>query len=130
MPVLLRRRLVLRDARDRHGPQVGALLERAGMPLNAPIHVVGVLEREPSGLVLRADEGGYWQLHQAGNTRGLVGERVEIIGHRIGFNDIACDSIWRAGEPQPRIRKLRLDLLIPAAAVAMGLAASLAGWLG
>jgi len=61
------------------------------MPLNTPVHVAGILSREPSGLVLRADGGGHWQLYQAGNTRELVGRRVEVAGYRIGFNDIACD---------------------------------------
>lgn len=98
------------------------------MPLNTPVHVVGMLEREASGLVLRPDGGGYWQLHQAGNTRELMGRRVEVAGHRIGFNDIACDAIWPAGEPQPRSRKLGAEILIPAAVVIAGLIASLAGW--
>lgn len=98
------------------------------MPLNTPVHAVGILEREPSGLVLQVDGGGYWQLHQAGNTRELVGRRVEVAGYRIGFNDIACDCIWPAGEPQPRTRKLHAEILIAGAAVAAGVVASLAGW--
>lgn len=100
------------------------------MPLNTPVHVVGMLEREPSGLVLREHGGAYWQLHQAGNTRQLTGKRVEVAGYRIGFNDIACDCIWPAGEPRPRARRFGVGFVMPAAVVVAGLIASLAGWLG
>lgn len=100
------------------------------MPLNTPVHVVGILRRESSGLVLRADGGGYWQLYQAPRIKGLVDRRVEVTGYRVGFNEIACDSLWPAGEPQPRVRKFGAELLVPAALVAVVLATSLAGWLG
>lgn len=100
------------------------------MPLNTPVHVVGILRRESSGLVLRADGGGYWQLYQAPSTKGLVDRRVEVTGYRVGFNEIACDSLWPAGEPQPRARKFGTEIVIPAAAVVAGLIATLAGWLG
>jgi len=100
------------------------------MPLNTPVHVVGILVREASGLVLRVDGGGYWQVHQAGKVHGLIGQHVEVVGYRIGFNDIACDCIWRAGEPQPRSRKFGAGFLILAVVIAIGLAASLTGWLG
>jgi hypothetical protein len=100
------------------------------MPLDEPVHVVGTLDREPSGFVLRVDGGGYWQLHQARKAHRFIGQRVEVMGHRIGFNDISCDGIWRAGDPPPRPRrKLGIEYLIPAAAIAFGLVVTLAGWL-
>jgi hypothetical protein len=102
------------------------------MPLDRPVHVVGTLNLEPSGLfVLRVDGGGFWQLHQVRKASQLVGQRVEISGHRIGFNELSCDSIWRAGEPPPRPRdQFGLEYLLPAAAIAFGLIAALAVWLG
>jgi len=101
------------------------------MPLDRPIHVVGTLDRGPAGFVLRVDGDGYWQLHQARKARHLVGQRVKISGHRIGFNDLSCDSIWRAGEPPPRPRgRLGLEYLVAAAAIAFGLIATVAGLLG
>lgn len=98
------------------------------MLLNEPVHVVGTLVREPAGLVLRVDGGGYWQLEGVRRADGLIGQRVEVAGHRVGFNDIACDSVWRAGEPQPRSRKLGFELLLPVM-VALAIVAGVAGWL-
>ena len=99
------------------------------MPLNEPVHIVGMLVREPAGLVLRVDGGGYWQLDQVHRARDLIGQRVEVVGHRVGFNDIACDSVWRAGEPRPRPRRFGLEFLVPGL-IALTLVALVAGSLG
>lgn len=112
---------------------MGPLLERSCLPVSCAQHLTGTLEQGPTGLVLRTDGGGTWELDATRQARKLVGARVEVVGRRSGFNGLACEQIWPAGQPRPRESRLRFELLIAAAFVAYGLYATIAGmvsWLG
>lgn len=112
---------------DRHRAAVGPILERANMPLSGELYVCGRLCEEESGLVLHVD-GGKWQLVASSRARHLIGQNVNIVGQRSGFNEIICEAIWIAGTPRPKRMRVLLELLIAGSAV-LGSYLALLAWL-
>lgn len=98
--------------------------------MNADLHLRGRLERGRVGLVLRADGGGTWELDAEGRAHRLVGQEVEVVGHRAGFNEIACEQVWPAGTLRPRQSRVRIEYLLAGGLVAYGVIASLMGLVG
>lgn len=75
------------------------------MPSHGTLHLVGELRCGPLFLELHVDGGGVREFDPTRLATRLVGRRVEVIGTRIGFNDLRCDEIWPAGHarrPRPR----------------------------
>lgn len=95
--------------------------------MSSTTHLTGIVEWAANGLVLRTDAGGNWELDNTRQVRRFIGSRVEVIGQRSGFNGLACDQIWPAGQPRPTAFKLRLEFILAAAFVAYGLYATVGG---
>jgi len=95
--------------------------------MSSTAHLTGIVERSANGPVLRADDGGTWELDNTSQVRKFIGSRVEVVGERSGFNGFVCDQIWPAGQPRPTAFKLRLEFLLAAAFVAYGLYATVGG---
>ena len=98
--------------------------------MNADLHLRGRVERGRVGLVLRADGGGTWELDAEGRAHRLVGLEGEVVGHRAGFNGIACEQVWPAGTPRPRQSRVRIEYLLAGGLVAYGVIAFLMGLVG
>lgn len=98
--------------------------------MSAQLHLRGRLERGPYGLVLRIGGGGAWEVETRRRSRRLVGQEVEIVGHRAGFNSVSCDQIWLAGQPRPRSSKIKIEYLLAAGLVGYGFIAFFAGVIG
>lgn len=109
---------------------MGSLLERPGLPMSADLHLHGRLEHGRFGLVLRAEGGGIWELDAGRRAHRLVGQQVEVVGQRAGFNGIACEQVWPAGSPRPRQSKLRIEYLLAGGLAAYGFIAFLMGLVG
>lgn len=89
-------------------------------------HVAGTIETGHRGLVLRADDGGVWELENTSAMRQLVGAHVEVMGQRAGFNGLVCDHIRIAGQTRSPASRLRLEFVATAALVAYGLYTAIA----
>lgn len=100
------------------------------MPLRGDLHLLGRLEQGAYGLVLRVDGGGVWELETRRRVRRLVGSKVEVVGHRAGFNGLLCEQVWPAGTPRPRQGRVRIEYLLAGGLVAYGVIASLMGLVG
>ena len=98
--------------------------------MSADLHLRGRLERGPYGLVLRIGGGGAWEVETRRRARRLVGQEVEVVGHRAGFNGLICDQIWLAGQPRPRSSKIKIEYLLAAGLVGYGFIAFFAGLIG
>ena len=68
---------------------------------NDRLHLIGTLHSGPLFLRLHVEDGGVWEIDPTAAALPLVGRRVEVIGTRVGFNDLQCDQIWPAGSPMP-----------------------------
>ena len=53
----------------------------------------GLLLRGETGLVLRRDDGGTWQLDAPRSLAALVGRRVRIAAWRIGFDRLSVEDV-------------------------------------
>lgn len=71
-----------------------------------------------------------WEVEERRRSLRLVGQEVELVGHRAGFNKVSCDQIWPAGQPRPRPPKVNIEYLLAAGLVGLGLIAILAGLIG
>ena len=100
------------------------------MPLRGDLHLLGRLEQGAYGLVLRVDGGGVWELETRRRVRRLVGSKVEVVGHRAGFNGLACEQVWPAGPPRPRSSRISIEYVLAASLVGYGLIAFLLGIAG
>lgn len=98
--------------------------------MSADLHLRGRLERGSVGLVLRAEGGGTWELDAGGRAHRLVGQQVEVVGQRAGFNGISCEQVWPADTPRPRQSRLRIEYLLAGGLVAYGVLAFLMGLVG
>lgn len=96
------------------------------MQLSSIERLTGTIEQGPSGLVLKADGGGTWELENSCAARKLIGSQVEVVWQRAGFNGLVCDQIRVAGQVRQQAFKLRLEFLVTAALVADGLYATFA----
>jgi hypothetical protein len=54
---------------------------------------IGLLLRSETGLVLRRDDGGTWQLDAPRSADALVGRRVRITAWRTGFDRLSVADI-------------------------------------
>lgn len=97
------------------------------MPVSADLHLRGRLELGPLGLILRAEGGGTWELDVGPRVRRLVGQQVEVVGQRAGFNAVACEQVWLAGGPRPRRIKIRIEYVLAGGLAAYGFIAFLMG---
>jgi len=109
---------------------MGSLLEGPGLPVSKDLHLRGRLEKGSFGLILRADGGGTWELDTGHRAHRLVGQQVEVVGQRAGFNALVCDQVWPAGTPRPRRPKLRIEFVLAGGLVAYGFIAFLMGLVG
>ena len=100
------------------------------MPLNAGLHLRGRLEQGRYGLLLRTDGGGVWELETRRRARRLVGSKVEVVGHRAGFNGLVCEQVWPAGQRRPRAPWINIEYALAAVLVGYGFIAFLGGLLG
>lgn len=100
------------------------------MPLNAGLHLRGRLEQGRYGLLLRTDGGGVWELETRRRARRLVGSKVEVVGHRAGFNGLVCEQVWPAGQPRPRSSRISIEYVLAAGLVGYGFIALLLGIAG
>ncbi len=100
------------------------------MPLRGHLHLRGRLEQGLYGLVLRADGGGVWELETRRRARRLVGSKVEVVGHRAGFNGLVCNQVWPAGQTRPRAPRINIEYVLAAGLVGYGFIAFLAGLVG
>lgn len=98
--------------------------------MSADLHLRGRLERGRVGLILRTEGGGTWELDAGGRAHRLVGQPVEVVGQRAGFNGIACEQVWPAGTPRPRQSRLRIEYILAGGLVAYGIIALLMGLVG
>jgi hypothetical protein len=74
---------------------------RVALPDNESDHLVGELRSGDFFLELHTPQGAVWELDRSKDALAFVGQRVEVIGKRIGFNDLRCEQIWLAGQPRP-----------------------------
>lgn len=72
------------------------------MPMSQPVRETGLLVDSAQGPQLNLPGGGNWQIEPSSAVNRLIGERVTLEGTRSGFNDIACQRIWKEGTQRPR----------------------------
>jgi hypothetical protein len=72
------------------------------MPISQPVRETGLLVASATGPQLKLPGGGIWQIEPSRTVNRLIGERVTVEGARSGFNDIACQRIWKEGTARPR----------------------------
>ena len=53
----------------------------------------GMLRWERGTLILLRDDGGRWRLETGRRAEAMVGQRVRIVGTRIGFDLLAVSKI-------------------------------------
>lgn len=85
----------------------------------------GTLAIGACGPVLRLDGGGEWEVGDSRACARHMGQRVEVIGRRTGFNGLICDEVWPEGGSRPRRLKLNAEFWLVASFVTYGLVASL-----
>lgn len=96
------------------------------MPLSGEFHLTGLLASGPDGLVLHVD-GGIWQIEAPRAAHKLVGEEVELIGTRDGFNTLICKQVWLAGTERPRRLGLYIETALLSAVSIYGFLAAIVG---
>lgn len=72
------------------------------MPVSQPIRESGLLVDSAQGPLLKVSGGGMWQMEPSRAANRLIGEHVIVEGTRAGFNDLACERIWKEGTRRPR----------------------------
>ncbi len=70
--------------------------------MSQPVRETGLLVDSAQGPQLKLPCGGNWQIEPSRTVNRLIGERVTLEGTRSGFNDIACQRIWKEGTERPR----------------------------
>lgn len=70
--------------------------------MSQPVRETGLLVASAQGPQLKLPGGGNWQVEPSRAVNCLIGERVTLEGTRSGFNDIACQRIWKEGTERPR----------------------------
>ncbi len=92
-----------------------------------PVRATGTVAPGAFGSVLRTVGGGEWDIGYSRKIQKLMGERVEIVGRRVGFNELICDEIWPVGLARPRRTTAGPELWLVAAVVAYGILANFKG---
>jgi Protein of unknown function (DUF5818) len=75
------------------------------MPDDQTYHLVGDLRSGAFFVELHTPDGAVWELDRNEETLQFLGQRVEVVGVRIGFNDLRYEQIWPAGQERPAPRK-------------------------
>lgn len=71
------------------------------MPRGSPLTLEGLLLEDGRQPVLRVDDGGMWRVEMARSARRLLGQRVQVIGTRDGFDLIAATRVTPAEPRNP-----------------------------
>lgn len=98
------------------------------MPISQPVRETGVLVDSAQGPLLKLPGGGNWQIEPSRAVNRLIGERVTIEGTRLGFNDIACQRIWKEGTERPRFEIGMVEKWIVSALVVLSLFLAILGY--
>lgn len=91
------------------------------MPVSQPIRETGFLVDSAQGPLLKVSGGGMWQIEPSRAVNQLIGEHVIVEGTRAGFNDLACERIWKEGANRPRFAIGMLEKWTASALVALSL---------
>lgn len=91
------------------------------MPVNQSVRETGLLVDSAQGPLLKVSGGGKWQIEPSRIVNRLIGERVTVEGTRSGFNDIACQRIWKDGTQRPRFEIGMVEKWTVSALVALSL---------
>ena len=98
------------------------------MPVSQPVRETGLLVDSAQGPQLNLPGGGNWQIEPSRAVNRLIGERVTLEGTRSGFNDIACQRIWKEGTARPRFEIGMIERWIASALVAFSLFMAVFGY--
>lgn len=98
------------------------------MPVKQPVRETGLLVDSAQGPLLKVSGGGNWQIEPSRAVNRLIGERVTIEGTRSGFNDIACQRIWKEGTQRPRFEIGVVEKTTVSALVALSLFLAVLGY--
>ena len=63
------------------------------MPMGSRHDEIGLLRWDRGTLILLRDEGGRWRLETGRRAEAMVGQRVRIVGTRVGFDLLAVSKI-------------------------------------
>lgn len=100
------------------------------MPVSEPIHETGLLVDSALGPLLKVQGGGSWQIEPSRAVNRLIGERVTVEGTRSGFNDVACQRIWKEGTTRPRFEIGIVEKWTATALVLLSLSLAVFGYFG
>lgn len=96
--------------------------------MSQPICETGLLVDSAQGPLLKLSGGGNWQIEPSRAVNRLIGERVMLEGTRSGFNDFACQRIWKEGTARPRFEIGMVEKWIASALVAFSLFMAVIGY--
>lgn len=98
------------------------------MPVSQPIRETGFLVDSAQGPLLKVSGGGMWRIEPSRAVNRLIGEHVKVEGTRAGFNDLACERIWKEGAHRPRFAIGMLEKWTASALVALSLFLAVLGY--
>lgn len=98
------------------------------MPINQPVRETGLLVASAQGPQLKLPGGGHWQIEPSRAVNRLIGERVTLEGTRSGFNDIACQRIWKEGTQRPHFEIGMVEKWTVSTLVALSLILAVLGY--
>lgn len=90
----------------------------------------GLLVKEGNALLLQRDDGGYWRLEAPRKAYRLVGQRVELVGSRCGFDELIVERIIANGRVfhQAWTMRWQVGAAIAVTLVLLPWVLSIAGW--
>lgn len=96
--------------------------------MSQPVRETGLLVDSATGPQLKLPGGGNWQIEPSRAVNRLIGERVTVEGTRSGFNDIACQRVWKEGAERPRFEIGMVEKWAASAFVALSLFLAVIGY--
>jgi hypothetical protein len=96
--------------------------------MSQPVRETRLLVTSAQGPQLKLPGGGKWQIEPSRAVNRLIGERVTLEGTRSGFNDIACQRIWKEGTARPRFEIGMVEKWTVSALVALSLILAVTGY--
>lgn len=96
--------------------------------MSQPVRETGLLVASAQGPQLKLTGGGNWQIEPSRAVNRLIGERVILEGTRSGFNDIACQRVWKEGTERPRFEIGMVEKWTVSALVASSLILAVLGY--